>query len=80
MSIKKFYTKIVQGFVRLLQVNFTSFNIVFIHTLGDLTEQKAVRERLQCKSFDWFMKEIAFDQDRYYPAVDPPPSAHGSMC
>ncbi|CAJ0931241.1 unnamed protein product, partial [Mesorhabditis belari] len=46
---------------------------------GDLTEQKAVRERLQCKSFDWFMKEIAFDQDRYYPSVDPPPSTHGEL-
>ncbi|CAJ0584892.1 unnamed protein product, partial [Mesorhabditis spiculigera] len=46
---------------------------------GDLTVQKAVRERLQCKSFDWFMKEIAFDQDRYYPAIDPPASAHGEI-
>jgi polypeptide N-acetylgalactosaminyltransferase len=36
-----------------------------------------VRERLKCKSFDWFMKEIAFDQDRFYPAVEPPDSANG---
>lgn len=49
-------------------------NILFS---GDLTKQKAVREKLKCKSFDWFMKEIAFDQDKYYPAVDPPPSASG---
>ncbi|KAK6747756.1 hypothetical protein RB195_000758 [Necator americanus] len=46
---------------------------------GDLSKQKAVRERLKCKSFDWFMKEIAFDQDKYYPAVEPKPSASGEL-
>uniref|UniRef100_A0A914BYD2 Polypeptide N-acetylgalactosaminyltransferase n=1 Tax=Acrobeloides nanus TaxID=290746 RepID=A0A914BYD2_9BILA len=45
----------------------------------DLSKQKAVRERLNCKSFDWFMKEIAFDQDRFYPAVEPPDSANGEL-
>ncbi|VDM39734.1 unnamed protein product [Toxocara canis] len=46
---------------------------------GDLTKQKAVRERLKCKSFDWFMKEIAFDQDKFYPAVEPKDSAYGEL-
>lgn len=46
---------------------------------GDLSKQKAVRERLKCKSFDWFMKEIAFDQDKYYPAVEPEDSANGEL-
>ncbi|KAL6739394.1 hypothetical protein Aduo_012859 [Ancylostoma duodenale] len=46
---------------------------------GDLSKQKAVRERLKCKSFDWFMKEIAFDQDKYYPAIEPKPSASGEL-
>ncbi|KHJ97876.1 glycosyltransferase, group 2 family protein [Oesophagostomum dentatum] len=46
---------------------------------GDLTKQLAVRERLKCKSFDWFMKEVAFDQDKYYPAVEPKPSASGEL-
>ncbi|KAL4222733.1 N-acetylgalactosaminyltransferase [Mactra antiquata] len=33
----------------------------FNHDLGDfgdITERKALRERLQCKSFDWFVKNI----------------------
>ncbi|VDK17304.1 unnamed protein product [Anisakis simplex] len=46
---------------------------------GDLTKQKGIRERLKCKSFDWFMKEIAFDQDKYYPAVEPPDTANGEL-
>ncbi|KHJ75658.1 ricin-type beta-trefoil lectin domain protein [Oesophagostomum dentatum] len=46
---------------------------------GDLSKMKAVRERLQCKSFDWFMKNIAYDQDKYYPDVEPKPSASGEL-
>lgn len=45
----------------------------------DLSKQKAVRERLHCKGFDWFMKEIAFDQDKFYPAVEPPDGAKGEI-
>ncbi|VDM14953.1 unnamed protein product [Wuchereria bancrofti] len=46
---------------------------------GDLSEQKAVRKRLKCKSFDWFMKEIAFDQEKFYPAIEPEDSAEGEL-
>ncbi|KJH48499.1 ricin-type beta-trefoil lectin domain protein [Dictyocaulus viviparus] len=46
---------------------------------GDISKQKAIRARLKCKSFDWFMKEVAFDQDLYYPAVEPKPSARGEL-
>ncbi|CAD5219246.1 unnamed protein product [Bursaphelenchus okinawaensis] len=46
---------------------------------GDLTKQRAIRERLQCKSFDWYMKNVAFDQDLFYPNVEPPDSANGSL-
>ncbi|CAG9541129.1 unnamed protein product [Cercopithifilaria johnstoni] len=46
---------------------------------GDLSKQKAVRKGLKCKTFDWFMKEIAFDQEKYYPAVEPEDSAKGEL-
>ena len=27
--------------------------------MGDISEQLAMKERMKCKSFDWFMKEVA---------------------
>lgn len=46
---------------------------------GDLTRQRAVREKLQCKSFDWFMKEVAFDFLKKFPPVEPPSYASGAV-
>ncbi|CAB3406863.1 unnamed protein product [Caenorhabditis bovis] len=46
---------------------------------GDLSRMKEIRKKLKCKSFDWFMKEVAFDQDKYYPAVEPKASAQGEI-
>lgn len=46
---------------------------------GDLTKQKAIREKLQCKSFKWFMEEIAFDLPKKYPPVEPPDFAWGTI-
>ena len=34
---------------------------------GDLTEVRAIREKLKCKPFEWFMEEIAYDVTKYYP-------------
>jgi len=36
---------------------------------GDISEQLALRKRLQCKSFDWFMKEVAYDVVESYPIL-----------
>lgn len=46
---------------------------------GDLTEQKAIREKLQCKPFKWFMKNIAFDLPKKYPPVEPEDFAWGEV-
>lgn len=46
---------------------------------GDLTAQLAVRSRLQCKPFSWFMQRVAFDLTQYFPPVLPEPAAKGSL-
>eukprot|EP00095_Tigriopus_kingsejongensis_P000191 maker-scaffold41_size498431-snap-gene-1.16 protein:Tk00191 transcript:maker-scaffold41_size498431-snap-gene-1.16-mRNA-1 annotation:"n-acetylgalactosaminyltransferase 7-like" len=39
--------------------------------MGDISEQLALKEKLNCKSFDWFMKEIAYDVFEKYPPLPP---------
>lgn len=34
---------------------------------GNLSEVRAIRQKLKCKSFDWFIHKIAFDLIRDYP-------------
>lgn len=46
---------------------------------GDLTEQRELRHRLNCKPFKWFMEEIAFDIVKRYPLVEPPDYGHGKV-
>lgn len=46
---------------------------------GDLSKMIAVRERLQCKSFRWFMEEVAFDLPQKYPPIEPPDFAWGAL-
>jgi len=42
--------------------------------MGDISAQLAIKKRLNCKSFTWFMTEIAYDVLDKYPA--PPPNVH----
>jgi len=46
---------------------------------GDIGQQIELRNRLQCKSFQWFMENVAYDQDKHYPAVVPMPFAQGTI-
>lgn len=46
---------------------------------GDLREQFAIREKLKCKSFDWFLKEIAPDLMEKYPPIPLPDFASGAI-
>lgn len=46
---------------------------------GDLTKQRAIREKLQCKPFKWFLEVVAPDMLVKYPPVEPPPFANGAI-
>ena len=46
---------------------------------GDLTEQRAIRTKLKCKPFKWFMEEVAFDLTKYYPLIEPENLAGGEV-
>ncbi|KAM9846545.1 polypeptide N-acetylgalactosaminyltransferase 10-like [Aulostomus maculatus] len=46
---------------------------------GDMTAQKELRNRLNCKSFKWFMSEVAWDLPKHYPPVEPPAAAWGEI-
>ncbi|XP_034939767.1 N-acetylgalactosaminyltransferase 6 [Chelonus insularis] len=46
---------------------------------GDLTVQKLLRKKLQCKSFKWFIENIAFDLVETYPPVEPDDFAYGEI-
>ncbi|XP_052852223.1 N-acetylgalactosaminyltransferase 4 [Drosophila gunungcola] len=44
---------------------------------GNLTRQHGIRQRLKCKSFHWFMTEVAPDFLAKFPPVEPPTYASG---
>ncbi len=46
---------------------------------GDISEQIALRKKLECKPFKWFMQEVAFDLYKHYPPIDPPDFVYGEI-
>ncbi|XP_034746748.1 polypeptide N-acetylgalactosaminyltransferase 10-like [Etheostoma cragini] len=46
---------------------------------GDMAAQKELRNRLNCKDFKWFMREVAWDLPKHYPPVEPPAAAWGEI-
>uniref|UniRef100_A0A915K183 Polypeptide N-acetylgalactosaminyltransferase n=1 Tax=Romanomermis culicivorax TaxID=13658 RepID=A0A915K183_ROMCU len=45
---------------------------------GDLSKQKLIRQKNNCKNFSWYMNNIAYDMPRLYPA-QPPNVAWGEL-
>uniref|UniRef100_A0A034W8C3 Polypeptide N-acetylgalactosaminyltransferase n=1 Tax=Bactrocera dorsalis TaxID=27457 RepID=A0A034W8C3_BACDO len=46
---------------------------------GDLTKQLALREKLHCKSFKWFIENVAFDLVKTYPPKGTTDFAYGQV-
>lgn len=46
---------------------------------GDITEQKKIRTKLQCKPFKWFLQNVAFDLVDKYPPIEPPDLSNGKV-
>lgn len=47
---------------------------------GDLSQQKALRNKLKCKSFRWFLTQVAPDMiQRYPPVINIPKFASGAV-
>jgi polypeptide N-acetylgalactosaminyltransferase len=42
--------------------------------MGDISDQLAMKEKLQCKSFQWYMDNVAYDMVEKYPEL--PPNIH----
>lgn len=42
--------------------------------MGNITQQLEMKKRLNCKSFAWFMEEVAYDVLDKYPEL--PPNVH----
>ena len=42
--------------------------------MGNITQQLEMKKRLNCKSFAWFMEEVAYDVLDKYPEL--PPNLH----
>ncbi len=37
--------------------------------MGDISEQLVLKQDLECKSFDWYMKNVAYDMLEKYPKL-----------
>ena len=80
-------TCLVQNFKRVIEVWMDEYKEYFYKKRpyvrkidpGDLDKQKQLRKDLKCKSFKWFMTEVAPDIVKHYPPVLPEPAAWGKV-
>lgn len=82
-SLNNFLNIIFQNYKRVIEVWFDDKYKEFFYTrepmaryldMGNITAQLEMKKRLNCKSFAWFMKEIAYDVLEKYPEL--PPNVH----
>ncbi|XP_022688564.1 N-acetylgalactosaminyltransferase 7-like [Varroa jacobsoni] len=67
------------NYKRVVEVWFDEFKEYFYtreplargYDAGDLTAQLEIKKRLQCRSFSWFMKEVAYDVLKHFPYLPP---------
>ncbi|XP_066910361.1 N-acetylgalactosaminyltransferase 7-like [Clytia hemisphaerica] len=77
------YPLALRNYKRLIEVWFDDKYKEFFYTReplarfidhGDISEQLALKKRMNCKSFTWFMKEVAYDVLFKFPEL--PPNKH----
>jgi polypeptide N-acetylgalactosaminyltransferase len=46
---------------------------------GDLSYQYSIKRKNKCKPFSYFIENVANDMLEFYPLIDPPPFAKGTV-
>lgn len=73
----------LQNYKRVIETWFDEKHKEFFYTreplarfldMGDISEQVALKEKLQCKDFQWYMDNVAYDVYEKFPEL--PPNLH----
>lgn len=74
---------LLQNYKRVIETWFDEKHKEFFYTreplarfldMGDISEQVALKEKLQCKDFQWYMDNVAYDVYEKFPEL--PPNLH----
>lgn len=78
-----FGNDLLQNYKRVIETWFDEKHKEFFYTreplarfldMGDISEQVALKEKLQCKDFQWYMDNVAYDVYEKFPEL--PPNLH----